>query len=385
MKQNSTRMIISGNHAVSYGVKLARPKVIPVYPITPQTPILEKLTELHAAGDLDADLITPESEHSAMAACVTASLSGARVFTATASQGLMHMHEMLHYASGARTPIVMANVNRTIGSPWGFWPDQTDSLAQRDSGWLQYYTETPQESLDTIIQAFKTAEKVSLPIMVMHEAFYVSHSMEAVEVPAQDVVDTYLPPFRPEHMLDPDIGESWGNVVTQDMWFRHRKKMDEAMEEALLVAKASDEEWEKLSGRGYGILEKYRCDDAEFVIVTMGSIAGTAREAVDNMRNGGLPVGMLKVRLFRPFPVQELRQALAGVPRLAVLDRNFSPGLGGILHQEIKAALYGIENPPEVHGCLTGVGGLNVSPIMIESLVKTAMAEKPAAKSVWVR
>lgn len=385
MRQESTRMLLTGNYAVSYGAKLARPKVIPVYPITPQTPILEKLTELHADGNLDADLMTPESEHSAMAACISASLSGVRVFTATASQGLMLMHEMLHYASGARAPIVMANVNRTIGSPWGFWPDQTDSLAQRDTGWLQYYTETPQESLDTVIQAFKTAEKVSLPTMVIHEAFYVSHSMEVVEVPAQETVDAYLPPFQPEHMLDPAIGESWGNVVNQDMWYRHRQKLDEAMEEALRVAKVSDEEWQQLTGRGYGILEKYRTDDANFLVVTMGSMAGTVREAVDNMRNAGIPVGLLKVRLFRPFPVQELRQALEGVPLVAVLDRNFSPGLGGILHQEVKAALFGKENAPQVHGYLTGVGGVNVSPAKIESLVKTAMVEKPLANSIWVR
>ena len=176
--------LLSGNHAVAWGVRLARPDVIPVYPITPQTPILEKVTDFQAAGELDANLLTPESEHSAMSACISASLSGARVFTATSSQGLLLMHEMLHWASGARAPIVMFNVNRTVASPWGFWPDQTDSLAQRDTGWLQLYSESPQESIDTTIQAFRIAEEISMPTMVSHEAFYVSHAMEPVAVPS---------------------------------------------------------------------------------------------------------------------------------------------------------------------------------------------------------
>src|SRR5680860_1608718 len=180
-----TRLLLSGNHAVSYGAMRARPEVVPIYPITPQTPIAEKISDLQLSGEFNVDLMTVESEHSAMSACITASLTGARVFTATASQGLLLMHEMLHFAAGARTPIVMVNVNRTVASPWGFWPDQTDSLSQRDTGWVQYYTENGQESLDTVIQAFKVAEQVGLPTMVVHEAFYISHSMEPVVVPGQ--------------------------------------------------------------------------------------------------------------------------------------------------------------------------------------------------------
>jgi pyruvate/2-oxoacid:ferredoxin oxidoreductase alpha subunit len=379
-------MLLTGNHAVSYGVMLARPKVIPVYPITPQTPILEKLSELQVLGELDADIMTPESEHSAMAACITASLSGVRVFTASASQGLMLMHEMLHYASGARAPIVMANVNRTIGSPWGFWPDQTDSLAQRDTGWIQYYTESSQESLDTVIQAFKTAEQVSLPAMVIHEAFYVSHSLEPVEIPSQALVDQYLPPFQPEHMLDPSRGESWGNVVNQDMYYRHRQGLGEAMDKVPEASILADREWQTLTGRGYGIIEEYRCEGAELVIVTMGSMAGTARETVDNMRKSGLSIGLVKVKLFRPFPVETLRLALVGIPKAIVLDRNFSPGVGGILHQELKAALYGMAAAPEIYGYLAGVGGLNVSPAKIEEFVCMALKEeKPSINSIWVR
>lgn len=385
MKYEETTMLLNGNHAVSYGALRSRPQVIPVYPITPQSPIMEKLTELHTTGELAVDPITPESEHSAMAICITASLAGARVFTATASQGLMLMHEVLHYAAGARAPIVMANVNRTIGSPWGFWPDQTDSLAQRDTGWIQFYSENGQESLDTTIQAFKIAEKVMLPVMLSHEAFYVSHAVEPVKVPSQEAVDEYLPPFQPEHMLDPDIKESWGNVVNQEMFYRHRKNMGEAMERTFRVVEEAGKEWEKLTGRsGYGIIEKYRCEGAETYIVAMGSLCGTIRDAVDNMRDAGIPVGMLKVRLFRPFPVNVLREALAGVPRAIVMERNFSPGVGGFLHQELKAALFALKDAPEVHGYLTGVGGLNVSPEKVESVFKTAMEEKPSANSIWV-
>ena len=255
-------MLLTGNHAVAWAARLARPKVVPVYPITPQTPILEKLTEFQAAGEFDAEVITPESEHSVMAACIPASLAGVRVFTATASQGLLLMHELLHYASGARAPIVMANVNRTLASPWAFWPDQTDSLAQRDTGWIQFYAESAQESLDTVIQAFRVAERVLLPVLVNLDAFYVSHALEPVQVPAQELVDAFLPPYAPEHRLDTAKVESWGNVVTQEMFYRHRQALGAAMDEVPAVALEADREWSELTGRGYGLIERYRCDGA---------------------------------------------------------------------------------------------------------------------------
>jgi len=378
-------ILLQGNHAISYGVMRARPQVVPVYPITPQTPILEKIGELQLSGEFDVDIMTAESEHSAMSASITASLTGVRVFTATASQGLMLMHEMLHYASGARAPIVMANVNRTIGSPWGFWPDQTDSLAQRDTGWIQLYTESGQESLDTVIQAFRIAEEVMVPTMVVHEAFYVSHALEPVEVPKQDAVDEYLPRFNPEHRLDPDRGESWGNVVNQEMFSRHRMNLGEAMDRAPEVARRAGKEYGRVLGRSYDILENYRTEDADILIVGFGSMCGTAKVAVDEMREAGQAVGLLKLRLFRPFPVEAVREAVRGVPRLVVMERNFSPGVGGVLHQELKAALFGMDNPPKVHGYLAGVGGMNVSPRMIRELVDKAMVDEPVSESVWQR
>jgi len=378
-------VLLTGNHAVAWAARLARPQVVPVYPITPQTPVLEKLTDFQAEGNFDAEIITPESEHSVMSACIPASLAGVRVFTATASQGLLLMHELLHYASGARAPIVMANVNRTVASPWAFWPDQTDSLAQRDTGWVQFYVETAQEALDTVIQAFRVAEQVLLPVMVNLDAFYVSHSLEPVSVPAQALVDAYLPAFAPEQRLDTEHPAGWGNVVTQDMFYRHRQEIEAAMSRVAELAAEADREWAGCTGRSHGVLERYRCDGASAVVVSMGSLCGTARDAVDAMRDGDMDVGLLKVRLFRPLPARALRAALAGVRDVIVLDRNHSPGAGGVLHQELRAALYGLSEAPQIHGFLAGVGGVNVSPERIAAFVRQALASPALAESVWVR
>jgi pyruvate/2-oxoacid:ferredoxin oxidoreductase alpha subunit len=377
-------LLLTGNHAVAWAARLARPKVVPVYPITPQTPILEKITEFQADGEFDAEVITPESEHSVMAACIPASLAGVRVFTATASQGLLLMHELLHYASGARAPIVMVNVNRTLASPWAFWPDETDSLSQRDTGWIQYYTESAQESLDTVIQAFRVAERVLLPTMVNLDAFYVSHALEPVRVPAQELIDAFLPAYAPAHRLDTAQVESWGNVVTQQMFCRHRQALGEAMGEVPAIALEADHAWSELTGRGYGLIERYRCEDARLIIVAMGSMCGTAREAVDALRDEGLSVGLLKLRLFRPLPLEALRACLVRVADVLVLDRNFSPGCGGVLHQELRAALYGFADAPRIHGYLAGVGGVNVSPDKIRELARAAFAGKAEPESVWV-
>ncbi len=385
MSTKGKAVLLTGNQAVAWGARLARPKVVPVYPITPQTPILELLTQFQAEGTFDAEIITPESEHSVMSACIPASLVGTRVFTATASQGMLLMHELLHYASGARAPIVMANVNRTVASPWAFWPDQTDSLSQRDTGWIQYYVESAQEALDTVIQAFRVAEQVLVPAMVNLDAFYVSHAMEPVLIPAQEVVDGYLPAFDPPHRLDTNKVESWGNVVTQDMFFRHRQDLGEAMARVPALTAQADHEWAQRTGRSYGVIERYRCDGARTVIVTMGSMCGTARDAVDMLRDAGRAVGLVKVRLFRPLPTAALREALAGVEEVIVLDRNYSPGHGGVLHQELRAALYGTAVTPRIHGLLAGVGGVNVSPAKIVGFVNQASQSEALCDSQWVR
>ena len=385
MSSKAQTILLTGNQAVAWGASLARPKVVPVYPITPQTPVLEQLTEFAAEGTFDAEIITPESEHSVMSACIPASLVGTRVFTATASQGLLLMHELLHYASGARAPIVMVNVNRTVASPWAFWPDQTDSLSQRDTGWIQYYVESAQEALDSVLQAFRVAEELLLPTMVNLDAFYVSHALEPVQVPAQDLVDGYLPPFNPPHRFDTDKVESWGNVATQDMYYRHRQGLSEAMARVPALAAQVDHEWAQLTGRSYGVIERYRCDGARTAIVTMGSMCGTARDAVDAMRDAGIAVGLVKVRLFRPLPAAALRVALSGFDDLIVLDRNYSPGYGGVLHQELRSVLYGAPVTPRMHGLLAGVGGVNVSPAKIAEFVSQALQGDVQNESQWVR
>jgi pyruvate/2-oxoacid:ferredoxin oxidoreductase alpha subunit len=385
MSMKDKAVLLTGNQAVAWGARLARPMVVPVYPITPQTPILEQLTKFQAEGNFDAEIITPESEHSVMSACIPASLVGTRVFTATASQGILLMHELLHYASGARAPIVMANVNRTVASPWAFWPDQTDSLSQRDTGWIQYYVESAQEALDTVIQAFRVAEQVLVPTLVNLDAFYVSHAMEPVLIPAQETVDGYLPAFNPPHRLDTDKVESWGNVVTQEMFFRHRQALGEAMARVPALTIQADQEWVQRTGRSYGVIERYRCDGAATVIVTMGSMCGTARDAVDMLREAGQAVGLVKVRLFRPLPTRALLEALSGVQEVIVLDRNYSPGHGGVLHQELRAALYGSAVTPRIHGLLAGVGGVNVSPAKIVEFVNQASHSEALGESQWVR
>jgi len=381
-------VLLTGNHAVAWAARLARPQVVPVYPITPQTPVLELLTDFQAEGHFDAEIITPESEHSVMSACIPASLAGVRVFTATASQGLLLMHELLHYAAGARAPIVMANVNRTVASPWAFWPDQTDSLAQRDTGWIQFYVESAQEALDTVIQAFRIAEHVLLPVMVNLDAFYVSHALEPVSLPGQAQVDAYLPAFNPLQRLDTAQPSGWGNVVTPDMYNRHRQALEAAMGRVPAVAAEADREWAESTGRSWGVIECYRCDGATTVIVSLGSLCGTAREAVDALRDAGQAVGLVKLRLFRPLPAVALREALAGCSGLRdviVLDRNHSPGSGGVLHQELRAALYGMPDAPRVHGYLAGVGGINVAPERIAAFVQRAQSGAPQPHSEWVR
>ncbi len=376
--------LLNGNHAVAWGVRLAGPDVAPVYPITPQTPILEKLIEFQSKGAFDAELLTPESEHSAMAAAIAASATGARVFTATSSQGLLLMHELLHYASGARTPIVLFNVNRTPAAPWGFWPDQIDSLSQRDTGWVQLYSESPQDSLDTVIQAFRVAEALNLPVMVNHDAFYVSHSVEPVSVPDAGLVKDFLPRMPRDFRLGDGTSSSLGAPIDQTSWNMTRRDLDAAMARVEATVEIAGAEWRDRTGRNSAPLETYRCEDAEIAFVTMGSMSGTVREAVDLLRGTGIPAGLVKVRLFRPLPARALRDALKDMNCVIVLDRNYSPGTGGVLHQELKSALFGITDPPRVHGMLAGVGGVNVSVDCIERLAAEYRDAAQSAEPVWV-
>ncbi|MCR4405131.1 MAG: pyruvate ferredoxin oxidoreductase [Candidatus Acetothermia bacterium] len=381
----SGKKVITGNYAVSYGAALARAQVIAAYPITPQTQIVELLADFCAEGALRANFIKVESEHSAMAACIGAAAVGARAFTATSAQGLALMHEMLHWAAGARLPIVMANVNRAMGPPWSIWTDQNDSLSQRDTGWMQFYCESNQEALDTVIQAYKVAEKVLLPAMLVLDAFFLSHTSEPVEIPEQGLVDRYLPPYNPEFKLDITDPRAFGGITMPSEYFELRYKMQKAMEEALEVAKAADLEFKELFGRGYGLVEPYRLEDAELALVTSGTVTSTARLVIDELRAKGERVGLLKVRLFRPFPTALVREHLLKVPKIAVIDRNISFGHGGIFAQEIKSALYNAEPRRPLFGFVAGLGGRDITPELIEEIIAYALAhDRPEEEIIWM-
>jgi pyruvate/2-oxoacid:ferredoxin oxidoreductase alpha subunit len=376
--------VIMGNHAVSYGVQLCRAQVIAAYPITPQTQIVEMLSEFCADGLLDAKFIKVESEHSAMAAVIGASSAGVRAFTATSSHGLALMHEMLHWAAGARLPIVLANVNRAMGPGWSVWTEQTDSLAQRDTGWLQFYCETNQEVVDTVIQAFKIAETVLMPVMLVLDAFVLSHTEEPVDIPDQEAVDAFLPPYVPEFKLQPGDPHAFGGLVAPDNYMELRYKMQKAMEEAIDVTKEVGADFGQAFGRGYDLLERYRMDDAELALVTSSSITSTSRVVVDELRARGEKVGLVKMRLFRPFPFDAVRQALAGAKKVAIIDRNISFGQGGIFAAEIKSALYDAPQHPIVFPFIIGLGGRDVTPDSIRGIVSYAQAhDAPEGGIIW--
>ncbi|PKN62105.1 MAG: pyruvate ferredoxin oxidoreductase [Deltaproteobacteria bacterium HGW-Deltaproteobacteria-15] len=380
------KKFISGNHAVAEAVRLCRTQVVAAYPITPQTPIYEKLSDWEAAGELGGIMMRTESEHSAMAACLSASLTGARTFTATSSQGIALMHEMLHFASGCRTSVVMACVNRTLAAPWAFWADQTDSLSQRDTGWMQIYCEDNQESFDSTIQAFRIAEKVLLPCMVVLEANFISHFMEPVEVPDQREVDRFVPPVGIPKRFDVDNPGYAMAVVSPTQFEGYRQLSHEAMRYGLQIVEEVDREFKEHFGRGYGLVEGVGVEDAELALVTSGSITSTARVAVANLRKKGLRVGLLKIRLFRPFPTAALRKILDPIPRIAVLERNLSLGREGIFCSELKAALVNSPTPHRIQGYLAGIGGTDVNPGLIERVIMDGLGrEQVSDEPVWMR
>jgi pyruvate/2-oxoacid:ferredoxin oxidoreductase alpha subunit len=381
------KKVIVGNHAVSLGVKLARAEVIAAYPITPQTQVVEMLSEMCASGELDARFIKVESEHSAMAACCGASAAGVRAFTATSSQGLALMHEMLHWAANGRHPVVMANINRALGPGWNVWSDQNDSLSQRDTGWIQLYCETNQEVLDTTIQAFKLAEAVDLPVMVILDAFYLSHTSEPVDIPDQAMVDEFLPRRETTLKLDTSNPRAFGALVRPDDYMEMRWDQQQAMRKAVRMLHEIDADWRALTGRSWAAIETYRVAGADLVLVTSGTITSTAREVVDERREHGERVGLVKVKLFRPFPALAMRRALRGARRVAVLDRNVSPGHGGIFAEEIRAALYDVppDDRPWLHGYVLGLGGRDVTPATINEIIdRTWAVDAPPRADLWV-
>ena len=354
------RHLLTGNHAAAYGAMLSRAQVISAYPITPQTMIVELLSELTATGKLDARFITVESEHSAMAACVGASAAGARAYTATAGQGLALMHEMLHWAVGARLPIVLTNVSRAMAPGWSIWSDQSDILSQRDVGWMMLFAETVQEAQDFVVWMYRVAEQVFLPGMVGMDAFILSHTAEPLIVHDQDAVDRYLPPFEPLYDLDPAEPRAYGGLVNRDHYFEMRYKVYESMDRAGRVLTEAGDEFGEILGHRYAPLEEYLLDDADYVVVSAGAMTSNVRQAVRDLRDRGMKVGLLRVVAFRPFPIAEVRRILAGRKKVAVLDRNMSSGHSGIFAQEIRSALSGRSDAPPVFGYVVGIGGRDV-------------------------
>ena len=381
------KKVMVGNHAVAWGVRLARVEVISAYPITPQTQVVEKLSEMCADGTLPARFIKVESEHSAMAAVIGASATGVRTFTASSSHGLLYMHEMLHWAAGARLPIVMADVNRAIGPGWNIWTDQNDSLSQRDTGWVQLYCETNQEVVDTTVMAFKLAETLNVPVMLTLDGFYLSHTAEAVDVPDQELVDRFLPKREATYKLDVEDPHAFGALVKPDAYMEMRWLQQEALQQVPETLNAIETDWLRMFGRSYGAVEAYRVEDATLVLVTSGTVTSTARAVVDARRAAGEHVGLLKVKMFRPFPTALVRDALKGVPRVAVLDRNISPGHGGIFAEELRSALYDLPDAsrPELFGFVLGLGGRDITPAVIDEVIEQARAgSAPSREDLWV-
>jgi pyruvate ferredoxin oxidoreductase alpha subunit len=326
-----------------------------------------------------------ESEHSALAALIGASSTGVRTFTATSSQGLALMHELLHWASGARLPIVMAEVNRALAPGWNIWTDQTDSLAQRDTGWIQLYCETGQEVLDTMLQAYWLAERVNLPVMVILDAFFLSHTYEPVDIPDQEVVDHFLPPFQPRFQLDPQTPCTLNQMAPPGVYMEMRYSIQAAMDEALTLYSEMESSFQDHLGRAYGPIEAIDCADAEIILVTSGTITSTARQFIRDLRDRGEKCGLLKVKLFRPFPFELIRDHLRSARKIAVIDRNVSFGSGGIFAQEIRAALYPLTPRPQVFSYIAGLGGRDVTLNVLEEMYRlTQDRDDPYEESHWV-
>ncbi|HHN46368.1 MAG TPA: pyruvate ferredoxin oxidoreductase, partial [Planctomycetes bacterium] len=366
-------------------VVLARPDVISVYPITPQTSIVEKLSEYSASGHLPSELVLVESEHSAMACLVGASTAGSRTFTATSSHGLAYMHEMLHWAAGARLPIVLVNVNRAMGPGWNIWVDQTDTVSQRDVGWLQLYVASNQEAFDTVLQAFKIAETLELPVMVITEAFVLSHTAEPIEVPDPAEVEAFLPQRETPVKLDTGAPRFFGALVTPDYYMEHRYMIHRDHLRALEVVSEVGREYGERFGRSYDLVHEYRAEDAEVLVFTMGTMASTGEIAVDALRGEGKRAGLVRLRAFRPFPIERVRSVLGRTKKVAVIDRNISYSHRGALAMETLSALYGTKAAPVVFPFIAGLGGRDVSP---EDIMKAAVYafehDGPEEENLWL-
>jgi len=359
--------------AVSEAVRLARADVIAAYPITPQTHIVEHLAELVANGDLDAEYIPVESEHSAMSACVGASAAGARSFTATAGQGLELMHEVVYIASSMRLPVVMAVTNRALSAPLSVWGDHSDVMAVRDTGWIQIFVENGQEAVDQVLCGFRIGEdrRVLLPVMVHIDGFHLSHMVEPIEFPSQSEVDDFIPPIDLPYRLDPKKPVTMGDFAPPVVYTEVKWAQEIGLEKSKDVILEVWKEFGARFGRHYRPIETYRCDGCKILLMTMGSFSETAMTTIDRLQANGEDIGLFRIRLWRPFPYEELRQTVRDADILIVLDRAISfGGPGGPVASEIKAALYPLEKRPKVVGFIGGLGGRDISTTDFEAIVR---------------
>ena len=357
-----TVIMETGAHAASLAAKSARVDVIAGYPITPQTSVMEAVAEMIEAGEMKSRFIPVEGEHSVMAATAAASAAGARVFTATASQGLLYMHEVLHMVAGGRLPVVMANVNRGVFAPWTLWTDYSDSISQRDTGWIQLYCGTVQEIYNAIIQGYRIAEQTNIPVMVNFDGFSLSHCLMPLNIPDQEVIDSYLPPHDALWRLDPENPNSFSNVTLALEYAEYRKLLAEDTLKSFDIVKKAAAEYKEKTGMWEGdVFEPYLMDDAEVVIFAMGSMASELRLSVDYLREQGIKAGVLRLRLFRPFPKKEIIEALPKNATVAVLDRCYSYGhVAGVLAEELKGTLFGVRNDITIKETVMGIGGVNI-------------------------
>ena len=365
-----------GSHAVAEAVALCRPEVICAYPISPQTHIVEGVGEMVKSGELtDCEFLNVESEFAAMSVAIGSSAAGARTYTATASQGLLFMVEAVFNASGLGLPIVMTVANRAIGAPINIWNDHSDSLSQRDCGWIQLFAETNQEALDLHIQAFKLAEEVSLPVMVCMDGFILTHAYERVDMPTQAQVDAYLPPYEPRQVLDPAEPVSIGAMVGPEAFMEVRYLAHAKQMQALELIPQLAEEFKKGFGReSGGLIRSYSTDDAETIVVAMGSILGTIKDVVDDMRGAGAKIGVLGITSYRPFPIDAVREALKNAKRVVVLEKSLAVGLGGILASDVRKSLRKL--PIDVFTVIAGLGGRAITKKSLQGVFEKVAKEE---------
>ena len=381
------RQFLSGNEAFAYGVRLARPQVISAYPITPQTIVVEKLSEFVEDGSLKSEFIHVESEHSALSCAMGASSVGARAFTATSSQGLLYMAECLPYAAGGRFPIVMMNANRSTALPWNIYGDQRDSLSQLDSGWIQAYAENAQEALDLALMSFYIAEhkQVSTPFMANLDGFVLTHTYEVVDVPTAEQADEFLPPFETENKMSLTKPKNLGFSAGPDTNTFFKYKEHTGLLNVKETVTEAESRFESIFGRHYsGLTENYRTDDADYILITLGSISGLVREIVDSLRDMGERVGLLRIRYMRPFPNEEIADAVKNAKAVGVLEKDISFGNEGTVYTHVTSALHnaGISIPTSDY--IGGLGGRNISPGEIENIFEELKQEKSSVKFLGI-